>query len=301
MLENQKEPGETDSPSERAARASLTRLDVPGRKPLRRETLRTPKFLGLAAGIAAVAAMGGGFLATQGSASVASAASANSGASVVQAAASTTDAGPNAADHQAATADFIAKLATRLGIDETTLKADLTQTSLDELSAQVSAGTLTQAQADQITTSIKNGDNYFFGVGGPGGRGGPGGPAGMRGGPGGFIGHDSAALASFLGIDQATLQSDVQGGQTLATVATAQGKTRDQLNTFLTDEMTTQLKAQVSAGTLTQAQSDDMLSHFTANLDAMIDGTMPQRGPGGPSNGAAPSTGSSSGTTTTTS
>ncbi|HEX5369714.1 MAG TPA: hypothetical protein VFY10_09915, partial [Dehalococcoidia bacterium] len=243
---------------------------------------KTPKLLGIAAGIAALAAVGGGFLATQGGASTASAA-ANGGsiASIVQTAASTTSAGPNAT-----TEDFIAKLAARLGIDETTLKADLTQTSLDELSAQVAAGNITQAKADKITTSINNGDNYFFGAGG-----GPGGPGGMHPGPGGpeggFIGRDSAALATFLGIDQATLRTDLQGGQSLATIATAQGKTRDQLKTFLTNEVTTQLGAQVTAGKLTQAQSDDMLSHFAANLDAQIDGTMPQRGTGGPGRGPA--------------
>jgi len=293
MLDNNhQKPGDNETPGETPVTAS--RLGASRRTPF--ETLKAPKLLGLAAGIAAVAAIGGGFLATQGSASVASAASANGAAGIVQTAASPADAAPTASTPGATTEDFIAKLAARLGVDETTLKADLTQTSLDELSAQVSAGTITQAQADQITTSINNGDNYFFGIGG-----GPGGPGGHRGGPGGFIGHDSAALATFLGIDQATLQTDLQGGQTLAAVATAQGKTRDQLKTFLTDELTTQLKAQVTAGTLTQAQSDDMLSHFTANLDAMIDGTMPQRGPGGHGNGAAPSTGSSPSTTTTTS
>lgn len=257
-----------------------------------RRALKTPRLLGIAAGIAAMAALGGGFLATQGGAN--SAAAASSGAttaSLVQAASTTTASTPDATVE-----DFIAKLAARLGIDETTLKTDLTQTSLDELSAQVAAGKLTQAQADQITTSINNGDNYFFGVGG--GPGGHGGPGGMRGGPGGLFDHDSAALATFLGIDQATLKSDLQGGQTLATIATAQGETRDELKTFLTNEVTTELNAQVTAGKLTQAQATDMLSQFTANLDNQIDSTPPQRGTGGPGDAPAPATGSSSGTTT---
>ncbi|HXU23191.1 MAG TPA: hypothetical protein VN697_04095, partial [Tepidiformaceae bacterium] len=163
MLDNNhQKPGDNETPGETPVTAS--RLGASRRTPF--ETLKAPKLLGLAAGIAAVAAIGGGFLATQGTASVASAASTPGAAGIVQTAASPADAAPGAAAE-----DFIAKLADRLGVDETTLKADLTQTSLDELSAQVSAGTITQAQADQITTSINNGDNYFFGIGG-----GPGGP-----------------------------------------------------------------------------------------------------------------------------
>jgi len=274
----------------------------PKAAPFKLRALKTPKLLGVAAGIAAFAAVGGGLLATQGGASASAASNGSSLTSIVQTAAPTTPPTPNAT-----TEDFIAKLATRLGVDETTLKADLTKTSLDELSAQVAAGKLTQTQADQITTSINAGNNYFFGAGRMGGPGGPRGDGGMRGGhggPGGLLDRDSAALATFLGVDQATLKTDLHGGQTLAAIATAQGKTRDQLKTFLTAEVTTSLKAEVTAGKITQTQSDAMLSQFTTNLDARIDATMPQHGHGDPGDGVAPSTSTapstSSGSTTTT-
>src|SRR6185295_17871443 len=95
--------------------------------------------------------------------------------------------------------------------------------------ARVASGELTQAQADQIKQQIANApaDAPFFG-GGPGDHG--------RGGPG-FGGGDPAKIADFLGITADQFHTEIDAtGATLATVAQAHGKSRDELKAFLTDE-----------------------------------------------------------------
>ena len=118
-----------------------------------------------------------------------------------------------------------------------------------------------------------------------------------RGGCGRIV--DRAALASFLGITEEQLQTELQvEGATLATVAEAHGQSRDALKGFLTDQAQTRLDEKVATGDLTQEQADARLAEFTANLDAVIDGALPAgRGfhgkPESPENGPDGSNGSS--------
>ena len=169
---------------------------------------------------------------------------------------------------------YLKSLATRLGISVDTLKQAMKDTSLEKLARMVTDGKLTQEQADRLKTEIESRDHFFFGGaikgGGPGGHDRRGGPA-M---------HAQAALATFLGIDEATLRTELQSGKSLATVATDHGKTRDQLQAFLLGEMTAELAQKVADGKVTQAEADEMKARMADGIDAMIDGT--GRGPGGP-------------------
>lgn len=170
---------------------------------------------------------------------------------------------------------YLQRLANNLGISLDALKSALKTTSLQELDARVADGTLTQAQADQIRSEIQNGTKLIFGLGGGEGfgrgHGGPGEVANLQ------------AIATFLGVDPATLGSQLSSGTTLAQAAQAAGKTREQLKTFLTDQAKTALDQKVASGQLTQAQADAKLAQLTANLDAMIDraDTDVKGGPGG--------------------
>ncbi len=103
----------------------------------------------------------------------------------------------------------------------------------DSLATLVTKGTITQAQADEIVTAIEanrpamgagrgdgDGDRGMGGhPGGPGMGGRPGGPGmgGRHGGPG----LDAAATA--LGMTKDELRTELEGGKTIAEVATAKG------------------------------------------------------------------------------
>lgn len=161
---------------------------------------------------------------------------------------------------------FLSRVAQKLGIDSGKLQDAVTTTRTEDIDARVAAGTLTQAQADLIKQRIANEPADGFGFpGGPGDHG----PGRHRGGP-----ADPAKLAEFLGITADQLRSEIDGsGATLASVAQAHGKSRDDLKAFLTSESKTHLDQEVAQGELTQVQADARLADMTSNLDKLIDGT----------------------------
>ena len=118
---------------------------------------------------------------------------------------------------------------------------------------------------------------FFFG--GPGFAG-PGGPRG-GGGPAGVLAADVLTpAASFLGITPSTLQADLKSGKTLADEATANGKTVDGLVTALTADAKTKLDAAVTAGTITAAQEQTILSNLKDRVTNFVNNAKPHMGMG---------------------
>ncbi len=174
--------------------------------------------------------------------------------------------------------EYIAALAKNLGIDEQTLRDAIKTTSLEFLDQAVADGKLTQEQADNLRSKIESGEGAMFGFGSKGF-----GHDGGKGGRGSMAPSFKAdgGLAEFLGVDAETLRTEMTAGSTLAQVAEAHGKSRDELEAFLSSEMDERLAEAVSNGKLTQEQADDMKASYAENLDAMIDQAMPSKGPGG--------------------
>lgn len=77
---------------------------------------------------------------------------------------------------------------------------------------------------------------------------------------------------SYLGVDLKTLIGDLRNGQTLAQVATSQGKTADGLVAAIVAPVKARLDAQVAAGKLTSAQEASFLATLTTNVTAFVDG-----------------------------
>ena len=242
------------------------------------------KLISLGAGVAAVASIAGGTLFALSSNSGSSSALGLSDSQLQSIA--TNVANTPQADRDA----YIAKLAANLGVDVQKLKDAIKTTNLQTLDEQVANGSIPQAQADAIRSRIESGDGTFFGIGGHGGPGehgkrGPGGPG---------MGVNQAGLATFLGIDEATLRTELQT-KSLATVASDHGKSTDALKTFLTDSVKASLAQAVTDGKMTQAQADQRLTDFTSKLDEEINEvhTPGDHGPRGgmtpPSDGTAPS------------
>jgi hypothetical protein len=144
-------------------------------------------------------------------------------------------------------ADYLAKLAANLGVTVDALKAANAKTAGQLIDDAVAAGRLTADQAAQAKARIAAGGGGVFGFGIPhfGGKG-PGGPGaqgqgGTPGGPGPRFGERrgpagggiEGTAAAAIGIDAATLQSELRAGKSLAEIAIAHGKTRDALKAAL--------------------------------------------------------------------
>jgi hypothetical protein len=157
--------------------------------------------------------------------------------------------------------------ANQLGVQPTELSAALKKALENRVDAAVAAGRLTKAEGDNIKQRIEAGDvPLFAGPGGPGGGHHHGGPFGGL-----------AAAASYVGLTQAQLRTQLESGKSLAGVAKAQGKSVDGLVRALVNDAKKKLDAAVAAGRLTQKQADSILSDLKSHVTDFVNGTRPPR------------------------
>lgn len=134
------------------------------------------------------------------------------------------------------------------GLTKEDYLAKLVAAETTAINAQVTAGKLTQAQADeriaalsdQLTKQIEaKGFRGGF-PGGPGGKGGPGGPGGFGGGFG-----NPEVITTILGITQEELRTELESGKSIVDIATAKGISEDDLISKIKDGMTDSIKKSV--------------------------------------------------------
>jgi hypothetical protein len=130
----------------------------------------------------------------------------------------------------------------------------------------VDDGTITAAQADAVATQLAE---SFPGRGGHG-----------RGhhGPGGGPAFDGEVLAGLLGIDVATLRTELQSGSTIAEIASAHGVDVQTVIDALVAEAKSHLDLSVSNGRLTQEEADAKLAELTERITDHVNNGRPRRG-----------------------
>lgn len=168
---------------------------------------------------------------------------------------------------------FLARVAGHLGISTQKLQDATKAAAIDQVDADLKAGRITKAQADEMKARINAGDVPLFG--GPPRFGDSG-----HGGPGGFArgGHLSAP-ADYLGLTVPQLLQKLSGGKSLADVAKAQDKSVDGLKQAMLADAKTHLDQAVKdGGMLTEAQATQELNELKSRIDEIVNGTF--RGPG---------------------
>lgn len=139
------------------------------------------------------------------------------------------------------------------------------------LKGLVTDGTLTQAQADKVATTL----DQALPQGGPGhGRG----HAKGR----GLGGPRLEAAATAIGITGAELRTQLKAGKTLAQIAATKNISKAALIDKLVTAAETHLAEAVTAGKLTQAQADERKADLRARITEAVDRVHPGRGPHGP-------------------
>lgn len=154
-----------------------------------------------------------------------------------------------------------------LGVAPSKLSAALKKALEDRVDAAVADGRLTQAQGQELKQRIESGDFPIFGP--PGG------------GPG-FGFHHAAmrgldAAASYLGLTEDQLRTQLESGKSLAQVAQAQGKSVSGLEQALVADAKSHLDQEVKEGHLTQAQADAMLNELKQHVADLVNGKLPPR------------------------
>lgn len=153
--------------------------------------------------------------------------------------------------------------AQQLGIPSSKLSDALKQALMDRVDAAVAAGRITKAQGDALKQRIQSED--FPIIGGPG-----------RGfGHFGFF-HRLDAAATYIGVTEAELRTELENGKTLAQVAQDHGKSVDGLVNALVADAKQKLDDAVAAGKLTRAQADDMLSGLKDRIANLVNEAKPE-------------------------
>lgn len=191
--------------------------------------------------------------------------------------------GSNPSAESKAIVDSAAK---QLGVQPSALSSALKKALSDRVDAAVADGRLTKEQGAELKARIASDDFPLFG------------PPGMRGEH--FDHHGGPGLdaaATYLGLTEAKLRTELESGKTLAQVAKAQGKSVEGLIAALKADAKQKLDAAVKAGRLTQAQETRMLADLNQRLGDFVNGKLMGRhqrgfdGPGRPDHDGGPPTG----------
>ncbi len=165
---------------------------------------------------------------------------------------------------------FIQNFASQLGVTVDKLKSALIAALTDTLNQIVKDGGLTQARATQIEQTFSNWVNGGFQGPAFGARGAF---PGFRGGFGRGFMVNGVILNSFakaLNISEQTLMSDLQNGQTIADVATAQKLDINQVKQAVLADVKSQLDTAVKNNQMTQTMEDTYMQNLTSRLDSMV-------------------------------
>jgi hypothetical protein len=174
--------------------------------------------------------------------------------------------------------DFLDSVAKHLGVSPQKLKDATKAAATDQVDADLAAGRITKAQADELKKRIEAGDGVLGGPGEPGfGKGprlgGPDGPGFSR--P--VIANEIAAAAKYLGLTEDALRTKLRGGQSLADVAKAQSKDVQGLEDAIVASQKARLDQAVSDKELTQSEADDMLAKLKSHVDDLVNAKAPDR------------------------
>jgi hypothetical protein len=163
-----------------------------------------------------------------------------------------------------------------------TVRPDHTTQLNSALAPLVTAGTITQAQADAVVKAIEAARPTDGGPGRHGGGMGRGGMGGMGDGGkgrglGGPMSNHGDVIAKALGITTAELQTAMQSGKTIAQVAAAKGvSVQKVIDAFVADEK--------------EEHPDMAAADITARVTDMVNGVRPTRPASAPTSGSAATT-----------
>lgn len=161
---------------------------------------------------------------------------------------------------------FLSRVAGHLGISTEKLEDATEAAAIDQIDADLKAGKITEAQADELKARVRQGGAPFL-FGGPHRLGGPG---RVHHAP---FGHLSAA-ADYLGLTVPALLQRLSSGQSLADVAKAEDKSVDGLKDAMVADAKERLDKAVENGMLTEAQAEEALSAIEARLDDLVNGNL---------------------------
>jgi len=159
---------------------------------------------------------------------------------------------------------FLQKLAGQLGVDQNTLLNDITQAAKSAVQAAEEQGLISSERAAALNQAIDNGGPWAV-LGLRNRRAAPG--VGI----GPFLGPAAIkTVATYLGMTEKAVLSELARGKTLAAIATEHGKTVQDLESYLLSQFKAQLDKAVANGKLTQDRENTLLENAKTAIDQFV-------------------------------
>ena len=160
----------------------------------------------------------------------------------------------------AAYQNFVSKLATNLGLEQSQVSTALETTRNQMVDEAVQQGKMTQEQADKIKS--QQGMGGFYGIGPMVGHRAEGKGTGNSQGMMPFKGKRLEGPASILGMTVDQLQTELKSGKKLSQLVTEHGLTQEQFNQKMLEYEKQQINQAVTDGKITQEQADKMIQRL---------------------------------------
>ena len=159
----------------------------------------------------------------------------------------------------------IAQLAQEKGISLDKLVTDVTAKHTAALKKAVQDGKMTQAQADEALSTLKNNITQWFNTGKN--------PAAAK--IKDALQKDAADLSKQLGMTEDELKQALQSGKTVAQLAQEKGISLDSIVTTLSTQRSNKIQQALQSGKITQDQANQMLDKFKTNLTKRLENGRP--------------------------
>jgi hypothetical protein len=161
---------------------------------------------------------------------------------------------------------FYADVANRLGVDQSKLEQALESASIDQIEAANADGRLSDGEVARLEKQIRSGDlppgpapfgEVAFAVPPPGG-------------------DPMTAAADYLGLDPKELFAKLGDGNSLADIASDEGKSVDGLKQAILDNARENLDKAVDAGKVSASDRDRLLNELESRIDDLVNSTPPE-------------------------
>jgi hypothetical protein len=157
---------------------------------------------------------------------------------------------------------FMDRVAELAGIDKQKLTDSIKTATVEQIDQKVKDGEITQELADKMKKNVEEGKlKGFGGMGKMMGRG---------------MGPNHDDIAGFLGMEASVLRDLLHDGKTLTEVAADNGKSVDELKSFLSTRFDERISEALKDGKITQSQADKMTADKAEIIDSLLNGKGPR-------------------------
>lgn len=162
--------------------------------------------------------------------------------------------------------NFLSRMSDILQIDEDSISEALYQIKIENVEERLAEGDIDEETADDMIKRIESGETPLFEMSQRRGE-------GMMREMHAKMQQETEEIANFLNITKESLHEEREDGATLLEIAIANGKSQEELVTYLTNSAEERINSALENGEIDQERADEMLENMIDRIDERINET----------------------------